>query len=319
MPHNLFLHSALVLSRKTPRTVRGIKDACRYYFLESAFALSVAFMINLSVTCVSGAVCANPNLLPEDRSKCDELDLNQASFLLERVLGSWSSKLFGIALLASGQSSTITGTYAGQYVMQGFWNLRIVPWIRNLLTRTVAIVPSLVAALVGSSSGAGQLIIISSMILSFELPFCLVPLLKFTSSETKMGPYKNPLVITITTWAAGCGIMAINMNFLSTAFYKWLISDNGMPKAGVVFIGMLGFGAMVAYLAAMCYLAFRAEKQVTYLLPVEESIANHSNASGYGGETDAQEVELNEPFGTVPREDLVSMQLPQDVYYRDSL
>ncbi|KAE9467722.1 hypothetical protein C3L33_00395, partial [Rhododendron williamsianum] len=116
MPHNLFLHSALVLSRKVPRSVNGIKDACRFYLIESSFALMVAFLINLSVISVSGSVCYSTNLNPDDEKNCQDLDLNKASFLLKAC--SWSSKLFAIALLASGQSSTITGTYAGQYVMQ---------------------------------------------------------------------------------------------------------------------------------------------------------------------------------------------------------
>ncbi|OEL26969.1 Metal transporter Nramp3 [Dichanthelium oligosanthes] len=118
MPHNLFLHSALVLSRKVPRSVHGIKEACRFYTIESAFALMVAFLINISIISVSGAVCGSGNLNPEDQANCSDLDLNKASFLLKNVLGTWSSKLFAVALLASGQSSTITGTYAGQYVMQ---------------------------------------------------------------------------------------------------------------------------------------------------------------------------------------------------------
>ncbi|KAH9288326.1 hypothetical protein KI387_032443, partial [Taxus chinensis] len=118
MPHNLFLHSALVLSRKIPRSMYGINEACRFYLIESAFALTVAFLINISVISLSGAVCSSSTLALDDRKSCEDLDLNEASFLLKNVLGSWSSKLFAIALLASGQSSTITGTYAGQYVMQ---------------------------------------------------------------------------------------------------------------------------------------------------------------------------------------------------------
>ncbi|XP_027187310.1 metal transporter Nramp1 isoform X4 [Cicer arietinum] len=162
MPHNLFLHSALVLSRKIPRSVRGIKEACRFYMIESAFALMVAFLINVSVISVSGAICNSSNLNEEDQMSCQDLDLNKASFLLRNVLGKWSSKLFGVALLASGQSSTITGTYAGQYVMQGFLDLRLTPWIRNMLTRCLAIVPSLIVAVIGGSTGAGKLIIIAS-------------------------------------------------------------------------------------------------------------------------------------------------------------
>ncbi|KAH7423009.1 hypothetical protein KP509_12G035200 [Ceratopteris richardii] len=308
MPHNLFLHSALVLSRKTPRTVRGIKDACKFYVAESAFALFIAFLINVSVIAVSGAVCSDQNLGAEDRDKCQELDLNQASFLLRNVLGNWSSKLFGIALLASGQSSTITGTYAGQYVMQGFLNLRLVPWVRNLLTRIVAIGPSLLAALLGGSSGAGELIIISSMILSFELPFALLPLLKFTSSETKMGPYKSPLLVTIVTWVIGCAIMVINMYYLSTAFYHWLVSGNGLDKGFQVVVGIIGFTAMLLYVIAILYLAFRSEKQVTHLLSQEELSTEGNAVKG----TENHEMELRGPFGTLPRDDLISLQLPQN-------
>ncbi|KAH7435624.1 hypothetical protein KP509_06G072200 [Ceratopteris richardii] len=310
MPHNLFLHSALVLSRKTPRTVRGIKDACKFYVVESAFALLVAFLINVSVISVSGTVCANPNLSTDDRKKCEDLDLNQSSFLLRNVLGSWSSKLFGIALLASGQSSTITGTYAGQYVMQGFLNLRLVPWVRNLLTRMVAICPSLLTAILGGSSGAGNLIIISSMILSFELPFALLPLLKFTSCATKMGPYKNPIIVKIMTWVIGCGIMAINLYYLSTAFYQWLVSDNELVKGIQVLVGVIGFSTMLVYILAICYLAFRTEKEVTYLLSSAESCRMNNTENG----VDNNELELHGPFGMLPREDLVNMQLPQEGY-----
>ncbi|GFQ02794.1 metal transporter nramp6 [Phtheirospermum japonicum] len=146
MPHNLFLHSALVLSRKIPRSRNGIKEACRFYMVESGFALLVAFIINISVISVSGSVCNSSNLNSDDLQSCKNLDLNEASFLLK-----------------------------------GFLDMRLKPWIRNFLTRCLAIVPSLVVAIIGGSSGSGNLIIIASMILSFELPFALIPLLKFTS------------------------------------------------------------------------------------------------------------------------------------------
>jgi NRAMP (natural resistance-associated macrophage protein)-like metal ion transporter len=116
--HNLFLHSALVLSRKTPSSVRGIKDACRFFLYESGFALFVALLINIAVISVSGTVCFSGNLSPEDAGKCSDLSLDSSSFLLKNVLGRSSSIVYGVALLASGQSSTITGTYSGQYIMQ---------------------------------------------------------------------------------------------------------------------------------------------------------------------------------------------------------
>lgn len=300
MPHNLFLHSALVLSRKIPRSVRGIKEACRFYMIESGFALMVAFLINVSVISVSGAVCNSRDLNEEDQMNCQDLDLNKASFLLRNVLGSWSSKLFAVALLASGQSSTITGTYAGQYVMQGFLDLRLKPWLRNFLTRCLAIVPSLIVAVIGGSAGAGKLIIIASMILSFELPFALIPLLKFTSSKTKMGAYANSTAISAITWIIGSLLMAINVYYLINGFIKLLLHSHFKVLA-VVFLGILGFSGMGLYLAGIAYLVFRKNKEATHLLalttPESRQLANEQqgNASMY----------------CLAREDIVSMQLPQ--------
>nr|CAD1817796.1 unnamed protein product [Ananas comosus var. bracteatus] len=164
-----------------------------YFLLESGFALFVALLINIAVVSVSGAVCSSNTLSAEDSDRCGDLTLNSASFLLKNVLGRSSSAVYAIALLASGQSSTITGTYAGQFIMQGFLDLKMKKWLRNLMTRCIAITPSLIVSLIGGSSGAGRLIIIASMILSFELPFALIPLLKFSSSRTKMGPHKNSI------------------------------------------------------------------------------------------------------------------------------
>ncbi|CAJ2661453.1 metal transporter Nramp6 isoform X1 [Trifolium pratense] len=299
MPHNLFLHSALVLSRKIPRSVRGIKEACRFYMIESAFALMVAFLINVSVISVSGAVCNSSNLNEEDRMSCQDLDLNKASFLLRNVLGKWSSKLFGVALLASGQSSTITGTYAGQYVMQGFLDLRLTPWIRNMLTRCLAIVPSLIVAVIGGSTGAGKLIIIASMILSFELPFALVPLLKFTSSKTKMGAHVNSTMISAVTWIIGSLIMVINIYYLMNGFIKLLLHSD-IEIVAKVFLGILGFSGMAVYLAGIAYLVLRKNKEGTHLLaltaPENQQMANE---------------QVNGSIYCLPREDIVNMQLPQ--------
>ncbi|GLU21979.1 hypothetical protein SLE2022_380820 [Rubroshorea leprosula] len=295
MPHNLFLHSALVLSRKIPRSVRGIKEACRFYMIESAFALTVAFLINISVISVSGAVCNSTNLNPDDQQSCKDLDLNKASFLLRNVLGSWSSKLFAIALLASGQSSTITGTYAGQYVMQGFLDLRLTPWIRNFLTRCLAIVPSLIVAIIGGPAGAGKLIIIASMILSFELPFALIPLLKFTNSGTKMGAHANSRMISAITWIIGSLIMGINIYYLVSGFINLLLHSH-WKLVVVVFLGIFGFSGIAVYLAAIIYLVFRKPKEVTPLLAL--TIPDHQQMA-------------DDTVSNLPREDIVSMQLPQ--------
>nr|QDC27811.1 natural resistance-associated macrophage protein 6 [Sedum plumbizincicola] len=297
MPHNLFLHSALVLSRKVPRSARGIKEACRFYMMESGFALMVAFLINVSVISVSGAVCSSSTLSEEDKLSCSDLDLNKASFLLRNVLGKWSSKLFGIALLASGQSSTIAGTYAGQYVMQGFLNLRLEPWIRNFLTRCLAIVPSLIVALIGGSAGAGQLIIIASIILSFELPFALIPLLKFTSCNTKMGSHANSTAISVITWIIGSLIMSINMYYLASSFIKLLLHN--VSNIGLkAFYGILGFSGMAIYVAGVAYLVIRKNKKPTHLLAFTTSETQEAGV-------------VDTCVTSLPREDIVDMQLPQ--------
>ncbi|KAL7152615.1 hypothetical protein ABFS83_04G109700 [Erythranthe nasuta] len=304
MPHNLFLHSALVLSRKIPRSVSGIREACAFYLIESGFALLVAFLINISVISVSGAVCNSSNLDPKDLQSCKNLDLNEASFLLRNVLGNWSSKLFAIALLASGQSSTITGTYAGQYVMQGFLDLRLKPWVRNFVTRCLAIVPSLAVAIIGGSSGAGNLIIIASMILSFELPFALIPLLKFTSCKTKMGIYVNSIAISTTTWIISSLIMAINIYYLAETLVTSL-RESHLKLVGIVFLGFLGVLAMLIYLASIAYLVIRKNKDGSHLIALTAS-DNRDVVNGHGGES-------------LPREDIVNMQLPQTRNNNDAL
>ncbi|CAM6106189.1 unnamed protein product [Calypogeia fissa] len=291
MPHNLFLHSALVLTRKIPRTLSGIQDGCRYYFVESGLALFLSFFINVCVIAVSGSVCSSPDLSPENQESCNNLDLNRASFLLKNVLGRWSFQLFAIALLASGQSSTITGTYAGQYVMQGFLNLQFQPWLRNLFTRSVAIVPSLLVALIGGSAGAGRLIIISSMILSFQLPFALLPLLKFTSSTTKMGPHANSKVVTVITWIIGFAVMVINIYFVSSALLQWLLQSSISTRTRVL-LGLSGVAGILVYLGAIIYLALRTDREVTYLLSdienFPEGILSDEDVSG-----ESSEVELH--------------------------
>ncbi|XP_047960428.1 metal transporter Nramp5-like [Salvia hispanica] len=299
MPHNLFLHSALVLSRKIPNSVRGINDACRYFLIESGFALFVAFLINVAVISVSGTVCLADDLSSENEESCSDLTLNSASFLLKNVLGKSSSTVYAIALLASGQSSTITGTYAGQYIMQGFLELKMRKWTRNLMTRCIAITPSLVVSIIGGSSGAGRLIIIASMILSFELPFALIPLLKFSTSSTKMGTHKNSIYIIVFSWILGLGIIGINIYYLSTAFVGWLI-DNDLPKVGNVFIGILVFPLMAIYVISVIYLMFRKDRVVTFIDPTKSDPTAMEN--GHQGGVEMQ----NAPY----REDLADIPLP---------
>ncbi|KAF8411746.1 hypothetical protein HHK36_004304 [Tetracentron sinense] len=306
MPHNLFLHSALVLTRKIPQSVHGVNDACRYFLIESGFALFVAFLINVAVISVSGAVCSAENLSQENSDRCGDLTLNSASFLLKNVLGRSSSTVYAIALLASGQSSTITGTYAGQYIMQGFLDIKMRKWARNLMTRCIAITPSLIVAIIGGSSGAGRLIIIASMILSFELPFALIPLLKFSSSVTKMGPHKNSIYIIVISWILGLGIIGINIYYLSTAFVHWLI-HNSLPKVANIFVGIIVFPLMAIYMLAVIYLMVRKDTAVTFIDDPSKQNPNAQTQMERGFKTTGGLGSDNVPH----REDLADIPFPE--------
>ncbi|KAJ9565382.1 hypothetical protein OSB04_001348 [Centaurea solstitialis] len=307
MPHNLFLHSALVLSRKIPNSVRGIDDACRYFLIESGIALFVAFLINVSIIAVSGTVCSAENLSNADFERCSDLSLDSASFLLRNVLGKSSSTLYAIALLASGQSSTITGTYAGQFIMQGFLDLKMRKWLRNLITRCIAITPSLIVSIIGGSSGAGRLIIIASMILSFELPFALIPLLKFSSTATKMGPHKNSMIVNhYLLVGARAWNNRINIYYLTTSFVDWLIHSS-LPKVANVFIGIIVFPIMAIYILSVLYLMFRKDVVVTFVEPTNrDPNAQVNMESGEKNNDKGQEL-MNIPY----REDLADIPFPK--------
>ncbi|XP_057490522.1 LOW QUALITY PROTEIN: metal transporter Nramp7.2-like [Actinidia eriantha] len=306
MPHNLFLHSALVLSRKIPNSIRGINDACRYFLIESGIALFVAFLINVSIISVSGTVCSAKNLTHDQSDRCSDLTLNSASFLLKNVLGKSSSTFYAVALLASGQSSTITGTYAGQFIMQGFLDLKMKKWARNLMTRCIAITPSLVVSIIGGSSGAGRLIIIASMILSFELPFALIPLLKFSSSATKMGPHKNSIYIIAVSWVLGLGIIGINIYYLSTGFVGWIIHSS-LPKVATVFIGILVFPLMGVYIISVIYLMFRKDMVTTFIDPTKHDPTIQTRMEDGQGNPEGVPESNRVPF----REDLADIPLPE--------
>ncbi|KAJ8761164.1 hypothetical protein K2173_001220 [Erythroxylum novogranatense] len=210
-------------------------DACRYFLMETGFALFVAFLINVSIVAVSGTVCFANNLSSDNANQCNNLTLDSAS--LDNVLGKSSLILYAVALLGAGQSAAVTSTFAGQFIMQGFLDLTTKKWIRNLVTRTIAIAPSLVVSIIGGSAGAGRLMIIASMMLSFEIPIVFIPLLRFSGSTAKMGPHKNSIYIIVASWILGMLIIGINVYYLVTGFIHWLLHNN-LPKVGNICIGL---------------------------------------------------------------------------------
>ncbi|TVU33526.1 hypothetical protein EJB05_25349 [Eragrostis curvula] len=279
-PYNLFLHSALVLSRKTPKSVKSIRAACRYFLIECSLAFIVAFLINVSVVVVAGSICNGEKLSPADANTCSDLTLQSAPLLLKNVLGRSSSVVYAVALLASGQSTTISCTFAGQVIMQGFLDLKMKNWVRNLITRVIAIAPSLIVSVVSGPSGAGKLIIFSSMVLSFELPFALIPLLKFCNSSKKVGPLKESIYTVVIAWILSFALIVVNTYFLVWTYVDWLV-HNHLPKYANALVSIVVFALMAAYLVAVVYLTFRKDTVVTYVAVSER--AQGQVESGAGG------------------------------------
>jgi len=204
MPHNLYLHSALVQTRRIGASLAEKQAACRFNFLDSALALNLALFVNAGILILAASTFFQHGL--------EVKEIQQAHLLLAPLLGTTlASVLFAVALLASGQSSTITGTMAGQIVMEGFVNLRIEPWLRRLLTRLLAITPAIITILVAGEAATYQLLILSQVLLSLQLPFAIIPLIHFTSDPQKMGPFANPLWVKCLAWATAAIIVVLNL------------------------------------------------------------------------------------------------------------
>jgi manganese transport protein len=206
MPHNLYLHSSIVQTRAYPRTEEGKRDALRLATIDSTASLGFAFFVNAAILITAAAAF-------HGTANQDVADIHQAYDLLTPVLGaSLASTLFAVALLASGQNSTLTGTLAGQVVMEGFLELRLPPWARRMVTRMVAIVPAAVVAAAWGDAGVGKLLVLSQVILAMQLPFAVVPLIVFTSSRAKMGAFAIRGWMRVAAWV--CAVTVIGLNLL---------------------------------------------------------------------------------------------------------
>jgi manganese transport protein len=212
MPHNLYLHSSIVQTRKYPRTIAGKREAIRLANIDSAVALTIALMVNAAILIVAAAVF--------HRSGHTEVaEIGDAYKLLTPLLGfTGASMMFALALLASGQNSTITGTLAGQVVMEGFLELRLPNWQRRLITRLVAIVPTVIVTAIYGSSGTARLLVFSQVILSMQLSFAVFPLIQFTSDRARMGPFTNKRWVRTLSWIVAALIAGLNAWLLAQTF-----------------------------------------------------------------------------------------------------
>src|SRR5215207_8073638 len=216
MPHNLYLHSSIVQTRKVLPDDASRREAIRFATLDSTVALLFAFFINAAILILAAATF-------HQTGHQDVADIGDSYRLLTPLLGTtFASTLFAVALLASGQNSTITGTLAGQIVMEGFLDIRLPPWLRRLITRLIAIVPAVIVVAMQGERGAGQLLILSQVILSMQLSFAVVPLVWFTSQRRKMGSFANGPVLAVLAWTVAVAIIGLNGWLLIGTALEWL-------------------------------------------------------------------------------------------------
>ena len=213
MPHNLYLHSSIVQTRDYPRTTEGKKEALKFASLDSSLSLMLAFFINAAILIISAATF-------HTSGNKDVADINDAYKLLSPLLGTTlASIFFGVALLASGQNSTVTGTLAGQIVMEGFLNIRLKPWVRRLITRLIAIIPALIISILYGERGTADLLVFSQVILSMQLSFAVVPLVMFTGNKTKMGQFVNKPWLKVLAWTISGIIIVLNLYLLKETIF----------------------------------------------------------------------------------------------------
>jgi len=216
MPHNLYLHSALVQTRDFDSSLDGRRQAVRYATIDSTLALLIALLINAAILIVAAAAF-------HSHGHTEVAEIQDAHRMLTPLLGAASaSVLFAIALLASGQNSTITGTLTGQIVMEGFLDIHLPAWLRRLITRLIAVVPAVIVTVYYGESGTAQLLVLSQVILSLQLPFAVIPLVKFTSDRAKMGALVSPRWLTAVAWGLTAIIIALNLKVISDSLRAFL-------------------------------------------------------------------------------------------------
>jgi len=216
MPHNLYLHSSIVQTRKYEENAEGKREAVRFAFIDSTIALTFALFINAAILIVAAATF-------HTTGNTEVAEIQDAHKLLTPLLGvAGASTVFALALLASGQNSTLTGTLAGQIVMEGFLNLRIRPWLRRLITRAIAIVPAAIVAVLYGESGTAKLLVFSQVILSLQLSFAVFPLVRFTSDREKMGEFANSTLLRLSAYVVAFVIASLNFWLLWQTFREWM-------------------------------------------------------------------------------------------------
>jgi len=265
MPHNLYLHSSLVQTRRIKRDDAGIRKAIRFNFFDSAIALNAAFFVNAAILILAAAAF-------HKNGYNEVADISDAHHLLTGIFGTLAPALFAIALIAAGQSSTITGTLAGQIVMEGYLNLRISPWIRRLITRLIAVTPAVVTILYFGEEQLGELLIFSQVILSLQLGFAIIPLIHFTGNAEIMGKFKNPNWVKVLAWLSAIVIIGLNIKLVSEevgSFLETSYADSFWLR-GLIFAGLFFTAVLLLYVLISPLIFEQKSKVLVPHLPLKK-------------------------------------------------
>ncbi|HJT86442.1 MAG TPA: Nramp family divalent metal transporter [Bryobacteraceae bacterium] len=242
MPHNLYLHSALVQTRHIGQSNAAKRAACRYNLIDSAVALNGALLVNAAILVLAAATFFRRGIIVTE--------IQQAHVLLEPLLGtSMAGVIFAVALLCSGQSSTLTGTLAGQVVMEGFLNFRMRPWLRRLITRAMAVIPAVLVIYFAGEKATFELLILSQVIISMQLPFAVIPLVHFTNDRERMGRFANAAWVQVVAWITAAVIVGLNLWLAEQALSDWL-QRAGRWRA---LIGVISIPAAAALLLLLAW------------------------------------------------------------------
>ena len=273
MPHNLYLHSALIQTRKINKTEKGIKEALKWSFIDSAIALNIAFLINAAILILAAAVFFKTG-------KTNIGEISEAHSLLSPLLGtSLSSILFAVALIASGQSSTVTGTLSGQIVMEGYLKIRLNPLARRLLTRLIAIVPAILFIVISGEEKVDRLLIFSQVILSMQLGFAIIPLIHFVSDKQTMKQFAIKKVVQTIAWLMVSVLVLLNLRMILEATESyWQQQDSLMVKSLLVLLFMF-FGYLLLYVLLFPLFRKKRNNNNFAIHPAETGIKDFSSAS----------------------------------------
>lgn len=258
MPHNLYLHSALVQTRKVERTQEGLRRAIRFNIVDSAIALNLALFVNAAILILAASVFYK-------NGHASVTEIQDAHRLLEPLLGkSYAPVLFAVALIAAGQSSTVTGTLAGQIVMEGYLRLRIAPWLRRIITRLLAVIPALIVIVTMGESATGDMLVLSQVILSMQLGFAIIPLLHYVSSKSRMGNFAVGFWTKLAGWVSATLIVVLNINLVVQKISEWLSAANAHTWViyGLVIPLLLFAGFMLLYITIGPWLGARRERHL---------------------------------------------------------